>query len=64
MARTAAPKPPVGPFSPASLPDAAFDVDVIAKRFGVTREVAAALRFNDADRPPNPRSSHQGVRRC
>lgn len=37
-----APKPPMGPFLPASLPDAAFDVEVMAKRFGVPREIAAA----------------------
>lgn len=34
--------PPMGPFFPARLPDAAFDVDVMAKKFGVTREAAAA----------------------
>lgn len=37
-----APKPPMGPFFPAKLPDAAFDVDVIAKRFGVPHDIAAA----------------------
>lgn len=34
--------PPMGPFFPARLPDAAFDVDAMAERFGVTREATAA----------------------
>jgi len=42
LVRGGAPKPPMGSFFPARLPDAAFDADVIAKRFGVTREIAAA----------------------
>lgn len=42
LAQRDPPRPPMGPFLPARLPDAAFDVDAMAKRFGVTREAAAA----------------------
>lgn len=36
------PSPPMGPFFPARLPDAASDIDAMAKKFGVTRDAAAA----------------------
>ena len=37
-----APQATMGPFLPARLPEAAFEVETIATRFGVTRDAAAA----------------------
>lgn len=37
-----APQATMGPFFPARLPEAAFEVETIATRFGVTRDAAAA----------------------